>query len=56
MTEKSRIVTHFIYPPIPNRNFDWCAYRDGEEEAGNYGSGPTEAAAVQDLLDREEEA
>lgn len=49
-----RIVTHFICPPIPYRGNDWCAYRDGQEEAGGYGYGATEAEAIQDLLDIEE--
>lgn len=46
-----RIVTSFVYPPIPVRSFDWCAHYDGEEEAGNYGYGATEAEAVQDFID-----
>jgi hypothetical protein len=31
-----RIVTSHVYPPIPTRDHDWCAFYDGEEEAGNY--------------------
>lgn len=54
MTE-SKIITSHVYPPIPCRQFDWCAYRDGEEEQGNYGWGHTEAAAIRDLLTIEEE-
>jgi hypothetical protein len=46
-----RIITSFIYPPIPWRNFDWCAYYDGCEEDGNYGYGRTEAEAVLDFID-----
>lgn len=45
------IVTSHVYPPIPIRDFDWCAYFDGEEERGHYGYGRTEAEAKQDLLD-----
>lgn len=45
-----RIVTVYVYPPIPWRTFDGCAYPEGEEEAGNYGWGETEAAAIADLL------
>lgn len=52
---KPKIVTSFVHPPIPIRNCDWCAYRDGEEERGNYGYGITEREAVQDLIALEEE-
>jgi hypothetical protein len=45
-----KIVTSNPYPPIPTRAFDWCAHYDGEEEAGNYGWGRTEAEAVQDFI------
>ncbi len=51
-----RIVTRHVYPPIPMRKFDWCAYRDGDVEAGNYGWGATEPDAVRDLLDKEAES
>jgi hypothetical protein len=44
------IVTHHQFPPIPDRRLDWCAYRYGQEEAGGYGWGPTEADAVTDLI------
>lgn len=44
-----KIATSHVYPPIPLRQFDWCAYIDGEEEAGNYGWGRTEADAIADL-------
>lgn len=37
--------------PIPPREFDWCAYYDGDEESGQYGYGRTEQAAVDDLTD-----
>ena len=52
---KPKIVTHYVYPPIPWRDFDWCAFRDGEEEKGGYGYGKTEAEAIADLLTLEEE-
>jgi hypothetical protein len=45
------IQTHFVYPPIPIRRFDWVAYRDPERECG-YGA--TEAEAIADLLIEEE--
>lgn len=46
-----KIVTSFAYPPIPVRNMDWCAHYDGEEEAGNYGWGATEAEAIRDFME-----
>lgn len=46
-----RIVTVHVFPPIPCRRMDWCAYPDGEEEDGNYGWGATEAAAIADLIE-----
>ena len=49
-----RIITSHIFPPIPIRRFDWCAYRDGQEEAGNYGYGRTEQEAIANLLANEE--
>ena len=54
MTRK--IITDYVHPPIPVRRFDWCAYRDGDDEAGPTGTGATEADAIADLLSLEEEA
>lgn len=51
MTNTRRIVTSHVYPPIPIRSHDWCAYVDGREEDGRYGWGTTEAEAIQDLQD-----
>jgi hypothetical protein len=48
---KPRIKTVHEYPPIPIRDFDWCAYLDGEEERGEYGYGRTEAEAIADFLE-----
>lgn len=45
-----KIITEHVYPPIPDRRFDWAAYRDGDEE-GPCGYGPTEADAIADLKD-----
>jgi len=44
-----KIKTQHVYPPIPTRVFDWCAYWDGTEENGRYGWGKTEAEAIADL-------
>ena len=46
------IVTSHIYPPIPDRSHDWCAYVKGEEESSPTGYGYTEAEAVADLADQ----
>lgn len=44
-----KIVTSNVYPPIPVRDFDWVAYREGDEENGPRGYGKTETEAVRDL-------
>ncbi len=46
-----KVITHHEYPPIPDRQFDWCAYFDGEEELGHYGWGRTKLEAIRDLLE-----
>lgn len=51
MTRK--IITDFVYPPIPVRTMDWAAYYDGCEE-GPVGHGATEAEAIADLIDNYE--
>jgi hypothetical protein len=46
------VVTSHVYPPIPVRDFDWCAYFDDVgADCSPYGWGRTEAEAKQDLLD-----
>jgi hypothetical protein len=52
----AKIITHQEYPPIPVRNFDWNATRDGWEPGSPIGWGRTAQEAIQDLLDEEEEA
>jgi hypothetical protein len=49
MTRK--IVTTCHFPPMPIRDFDWCAYYEGNEEAGGYGWGATEAEAIADFIE-----
>lgn len=48
-----KIITHFWMKPIPVREFDWCAYFDGDEpdDAGKMpcGWGKTKEAAIADL-------
>lgn len=49
-----KIVTENIYPPIPIRTMDWCAYYDGDEESGPRGWGATEAEAINELKENNE--
>jgi len=63
MTAPDPIVTEYVYPPIPLRQFDWCAHRASYEPpdsdgvgGGILGWGRTEAEAVTDLLEQEEDA
>ncbi len=46
-----KIVTSPTHSPLPVRQHDWCAHFDGEEEAGNYGYGATEAEAIADFIE-----
>lgn len=48
------IHTHFVYPPIPTRNFDWMACRGDYEPGVRVGYGATEQAAIDDLLEQED--
>ena len=50
--DKPKIITCHVFPPIPMRYFDWCAYRDGQEE-GRVGWGSYELAAIEDLQELE---
>lgn len=45
-----KIVASPTHSPLPVRQIDWCAHYDGEEEAGNYGYGATEAEAIEDFM------
>lgn len=45
------IVVVHVYPPIPLRSFDWCAYYEGDEENGDRGWGTTKEEAVKSLLE-----
>jgi hypothetical protein len=48
------IITRYIHPPIPQRFYDWCAYRD-PEPGFPCGWGSTEQLAIADLLELEED-
>lgn len=45
-----KIKTSNVYPPIPTRQFDWMAHREGDEEFGPRGFGETEQEAIDDLV------
>ena len=61
-----KITVSAVFPPIPTRNFDYCAIDsdtydasyEGEDENGHHwksspvGHGATEAEAIEDLLDQ----
>jgi hypothetical protein len=49
-----RIITEYVYPPIPDRSMDWSAVRDGYEPGNNIGRGPTEQASIADLIEQED--
>ncbi len=52
-----KIRTEFVYPPIPIRDFDYCAVDDDtyDGEGCPIGYGPTKEAAKADLLNAIEE-
>jgi hypothetical protein len=51
-----KIITSHVYPPIPTRTMDWCAYFDDlGADCSPYGWGRTEAEARQTLIDNTEE-
>lgn len=43
-----KYIVEYIHPPIPIRQFDYCAYFDGEEE-GICEFGKTEDEAIENL-------
>ena len=52
--EAMRIRTEFVYPPIPIRQFDWSAVDDDTYDGPGsaIGTGPTERAAIEDLMEQ----
>ena len=44
------IRTEHVFPPIPDRRFDWSAVFDNYEPDCPMGIGQTEADAIEDLL------
>jgi hypothetical protein len=49
------IEINFVYPPIPDRQFDWCATRKGYDEGDPMGYGRTPIAALAELISLEME-
>lgn len=47
------IVTKYDPPPIPFRDCDWQATREGWDLGDAIGHGPTPEAAIEDLLQEE---
>ena len=45
-----KLVLNHIYPPIPDRRFDWGASLDDDPERGYLGFGRTPTEAVQEAL------
>jgi hypothetical protein len=43
------IITQYVYPPIPIREFDWSATLDNYEPGAPIGWGKTEEEAIADL-------
>lgn len=50
-----KIVTSYVYPPIPCRSYDWSAVTEGYEEGEPMGWGPTKERAIEDLMEQLEE-
>lgn len=54
--EYRKIITNFVYPPIPDRSNDWSAVYEGYDGGDPMGWGPTEEAAIEDLKQWHEDA
>ena len=48
----ARIRTEHVRPPIPVRLYDWSAVTEDYEPGHPIGQGPTEQAAIDDLLEQ----
>ena len=53
--DKGPAVAEFVNPPIPSRNFDWCATREGYDEGDPTGFGRTSQEAIDALIGVENE-
>lgn len=57
MAVESRLIVSPVYPPIPTRSFDYCAYLEPNVEAPKrYGWGASEEDALEELLELETES
>lgn len=45
----------YVNPPIPIRDWDFIAYRDGDEEFGLRGNGKSKQEAIENLLQEEKD-
>ena len=45
-----KILTEYVFPPIPLRDFDWSAVTDNYEPGCPIGYGRTEEEAIADLM------
>jgi hypothetical protein len=52
-----KIITEYVHPPIPIRQFDWVAFREGDDNDEDFlmGYGATADKAIADLLELESE-
>lgn len=44
-----------VYPPVPRREWDWCAVltKDKDEESAQLGWGETKESALEDLMNQD---
>jgi hypothetical protein len=50
--QDDELITSNIRPPIPLRDYDWCAFRHGYEPGDTIGYGETEEAAINDFYEQ----
>jgi hypothetical protein len=55
MTDKHLVMKH-VFPPIPIRDFDWCAYlADEVEDSSTYGWGRTPEEAAENWKEQRDD-
>ena len=52
---KNKIITSYDFLPVPIRDYDWSAIREGYEPGDLIGFGRTEQDAINDLVFQENE-
>lgn len=55
MERKYKIITHHWKPPIPDRSYDWTAYREDWDLGDPTGYGASEQEAIDNLKEQEDE-